>query len=97
MASTSNLFEIGQTEVENTNVDTTRIFKEIHKEIGDYLTGQGNDADSMDSISDFRKLNQSSTRRFWQINCRGKQQKTICQGGDAQFCTSFEYKSRQGR
>ena len=64
MASTSNLFEIGQTEVENTNVDTTRIFKEIHKEIGDYLTGQGNDADSMDSISDFRKLNQSSTRRF---------------------------------
>ena len=64
MASTSNLFEIGQTEVENTNVDTTRIFKEIHKEIGDYLTGQGNDADSMDSISDFRKLNQSSKRRF---------------------------------
>ena len=64
MASTSNLFEIGQTEVENTNVDSTRIFKEIHKEIGDYLTGQGNDADSMDSISDFRKLNQSSTRGF---------------------------------
>ena len=53
MASTSNLFELEQIEVENTSVNATRIFEEIHKEIGDYLTGQGNDTDSMDRIFDF--------------------------------------------
>ena len=39
MASTSNLFELGQIEVENTVVGAARIFEEIHKGIGDYLTG----------------------------------------------------------
>ena len=53
MASTRNLFELEQIEVENTSVNATRIFEEIHKEIGDYLTGQGNNIDSMDRIFDF--------------------------------------------
>ena len=53
MASSSNLFELEQIEVENTSVDATRIFAEIHKEIGDYLIGEGNDADSTDSVFDF--------------------------------------------
>ena len=53
MAPTSHLFELEQIEVENTGVDATRIFEEIHKEIGDYLTGEGNDADSTDGIFDF--------------------------------------------
>ena len=53
MASSSNLFELEQIEVENTSVDATRIFDEIHKEIGDYLIGEGNDADSTDSVFDF--------------------------------------------
>ena len=49
----SNLFELEQIEVENTGVDATRIFEEIHKEIGDYLTGQVNDADSTGSVIEF--------------------------------------------
>ena len=53
MASSSNLFELEQIEVENTSVDATRIFDEIHKEIRDYLIGEGNDADSTDSVFDF--------------------------------------------
>ena len=53
MASSCNLFELEQIEVENTSVDATRIFEEIHKEIGDYLIGEGNDADSTDSVFDF--------------------------------------------
>ena len=53
MASTRNRFELEQIKVENTSVDATRIFEENHKEIGDYLTGQGNDADSMDDVFDF--------------------------------------------
>ena len=53
MASASNLFELEQIEVKNTSVNTARIFEEIHKEIGDYLVGQGNDADSTDGVFDF--------------------------------------------
>ena len=53
MASTSNLFELGQIEVENTSIDAALIFEEIHKEIEDYLAGQGNDADSTDGVFDF--------------------------------------------
>ena len=53
MASTSNLFELEQIDVENTSIDDTLIFEEIHKEIGDYLAGQGNDADSAEGVFDF--------------------------------------------
>ena len=53
MASTSNLFELEQIEVESTSIDAALIFKEIHKEIGDYLVGQRNDADSTDGVFDF--------------------------------------------
>ena len=53
MASSTNLFELEQIKVENTSVNTTRIFEEIHKEIGDYLTRQVNDADSTDGVIDF--------------------------------------------
>ena len=53
MALTSNLFKLELTEVKNTGFDATRIFVEIHKEIGDYLTGKGNDGDSMDDIFEF--------------------------------------------
>ena len=53
MASSNNLFELEQIVVENTGVDATHIFEEIHKEMGDYLTGQGHNADSMDSVFDF--------------------------------------------
>ena len=55
MESSTNLFELEQNwiEVENTGVNATRIFEEIHKEIGDYLTGQVNDADSTDGVIDF--------------------------------------------
>ena len=53
MASSNNLFELEQIVVKNTGVDATRIFKKIHKEIGDYLTGQGQDADSTDGVFDF--------------------------------------------
>ena len=49
MAPTSHLFELEQIEVENTGVDATRIFEEIHKE----MTGEGNDADSTDGVLDF--------------------------------------------
>ena len=40
MASSDNLFSLEQTEVDNKNFDTTRIFEEIYKEIGEYLTGE---------------------------------------------------------
>ena len=30
-----------------------RIFEEIHKEVGDYLIGEGNDADSIDGVFNF--------------------------------------------
>ena len=40
MASRDNLFSLEQTEVDNKNFDTTRIFEEIYKEIGEYLTGE---------------------------------------------------------
>ena len=53
MASTGNLFELEQIEVENIGIDAIRIFEEIHKEIGDQLTGQGNDTDSTDGVFDF--------------------------------------------
>ena len=53
MASASNLFELEQIEVKNTSVNAARIFEEIHKEIGDYLVGQGNDTDSTDGVFDF--------------------------------------------
>ena len=53
MVSSSNLFILEQMKVENTGVSATCIFVEIHKEIGDYLTGEGNDADSTDSIFNF--------------------------------------------
>ena len=53
MASSNNLFELEQIVVENTGVDATRIFEKIHKEIGDYLTGQGHNADSTDGVFDF--------------------------------------------
>ena len=53
MASSSNLFELEQIEVDNTSVDATGIFEEIHKEIEDYLIGEGNDADSTDGVFDF--------------------------------------------
>ena len=53
MASRSNLFELEQIEVHNTSVDATRIFEEIHKEITDYLIGEGNNADSTDGVFDF--------------------------------------------
>ena len=52
MASNDNLFGLEQTEVDNTNVDTTRIFEKIHKETGEYLTGE-TDTDSTDGIFDF--------------------------------------------
>ena len=53
MASSNNLFELEQTVVKNTGVDVTRIFEEIHKEIGNYLTGQEYDTDSTDGLFDF--------------------------------------------
>ena len=53
MASTSNLFELEQIEVDDKSADAARIFEEIHQEIGDYLIGKGNDADSTDSVFDF--------------------------------------------
>ena len=53
MASSSNLFELEQIEVDNTRIDATGIFEEIHKEIEDYLIGEGNDADSTDGVFDF--------------------------------------------
>ena len=53
MASSNNLFELEHIVVENTGVDATCILEEIHKEIGDYLIGQGHDADSRDGVFDF--------------------------------------------
>ena len=53
MASSNNLFELEHIVVENTGVDATCIFEENHKEIGDYLTGQGHDTDSTDGVFDF--------------------------------------------
>ena len=50
MASSSKLFELEQIEIENTNVDATRIFEEMHKEIGYYLILEGNDADFTDGV-----------------------------------------------
>ena len=52
MASSNNLFGLEQIEVDNKNFDTTRIFEEIHKEIGEYLTGEI-DNDSTDGVFDF--------------------------------------------
>ena len=53
MGSSSSLFELEQIEVENTSVDVTPIFEEIHKGIGDYLIGEGNDANSTDGVFEF--------------------------------------------
>ena len=53
MTSSNKIFELEQIIVENTGVDATRIFEEIHKEIGDDLTGQGHDGDSTDGVFDF--------------------------------------------
>ena len=53
MASTSNLFELRQIEMENTNIDAGLIFQEIHKEIRDYLAGKGNDTDSTGGVFNF--------------------------------------------
>ena len=52
MASYNNLFGLGQIEVDNKNFDTTRIFEEIHKEIGEYLTEEI-DTDSTGGVFDF--------------------------------------------
>ena len=52
MASRNNLFGLEQIEVNNKNFDTTQIFEEIHKEIGEYLTGEI-DNDSTDGVFDF--------------------------------------------
>ena len=54
MASRNNLFGLEQIEVDNKNFDTTQIFEEIHKEIGEYLTGEI-DNDSTDVVFDFLK------------------------------------------
>ena len=53
MVSSNNLFELEQIVVENTGADVTHVFEEIHKAMGDYLTGQGHDADSMNGVFDF--------------------------------------------
>ena len=52
MASGDNLFGVKQIEIDNKNFDTTRIFEEIYKEIGEYLTGEI-DNDSTDGVFDF--------------------------------------------
>ena len=52
MASGDDLFGVKQIEIDNKNFDTTRIFEEIHKEIGEYLTGEI-DNDSTDGVFDF--------------------------------------------
>ena len=52
MGSSNNLFGLEQIEVDNKNFDTTRIFEEIHKEIGEFLTGEIN-SDSTDGVFDF--------------------------------------------
>ena len=52
MASGDNLFGVKQIEIDNKNFDTTRIFEEIYKEIGEYLTGEI-DNDSTDGAFDF--------------------------------------------
>ena len=52
MVSSNNLFGLEQIEVDNKNFDTTRIFEEIHKEIGEYLTEEI-DNDSTDGVFDF--------------------------------------------
>ena len=52
--SSDNLFGLEQIEVDNKNFDTTRIFEVIHKEIGEYLTGEI-DNDSTDGVFDFLK------------------------------------------
>ena len=52
MASSDNLFGLEQIEVDNKNFDTTRIFEEIYKEIGEYLTGEI-DNDSTYGVFDF--------------------------------------------
>ena len=54
MASSDNLFDLEQTEVDNTSVDITRIFEEIHKEVREYLTEQI-DTDSTDGVFEFFK------------------------------------------
>ena len=54
MASNNNFFGLEQIEVDNKNFDTTRIFEEIHKEIGEYLTGEI-DNDSTNVVFDFLK------------------------------------------
>ena len=54
MASSNNFFGLEQIEVDNKNFDTTRIFEEIHKEIGEYLTGEI-DNDSTNVVFDFLK------------------------------------------
>ena len=54
MASSDNLFGLEQIEVDNKNFDTTGIFEEIHKEIGEYLTGEI-DNDSTGGVFDFLK------------------------------------------
>ena len=52
MASGNNLFGLEQLEVDNTIVNATRIFEEIHKEIGEYLTEEI-DTDLTDGLFDF--------------------------------------------
>ena len=51
MASGNDLFSLEQIEVENTSVDATLIFEEIHKEIREYLTEEI-DTDSTDGVFD---------------------------------------------
>ena len=50
--SSNNLFGLEQIEVANKNFDTTRIFEEVHKEIGEYLTKE-TDTDSTEGVFDF--------------------------------------------
>ena len=52
MASGNNLFGLEQLEVDNTIVNATQIFEEIHKEIGEYLTEEI-DTDLTDGVFDF--------------------------------------------
>ena len=89
MASSNNLFGLEQTEVENTSV-----FKEIHKEIGEYGTGQI-DTDSIDGVFDFldnltNRLQDDFDKLIGEDN-----NKKRC--ADTHFCDVFKYKSRHDR
>ena len=54
MASGNDLFSLEHIEVEETSVDTTLIFEQIHEEIREYLTKKI-DTDSTDGVFDLRE------------------------------------------